>query len=346
MKQTYFPYCFLLLVCLFSFHLTFGQRLSKPFSFQFEGKTLHGLIETPQEQKVSAMVIIIPGYGRTNFVEGQWYSRLRDNLVAAGVSVCLWDKMGCGQSEGEFNPQQAVENSAEEALAAIREIKRLELPGAEKIGLWGLSRAGWICPLINVLHPVDFWISVSGTNDKENYGYLFASNLRIAGKSEAEVRRLHQTWMQWHRRYCEGASWEECREISQPLREDSTCQRLFGYKTEPPEDIEAAKSQHKLEQASFTSKGYLDEETGLWVYIPDFDSILLQFQCPVLAIFGENDSQVDWRQTKVLYEQSIGQQADPDLTIKTFPACNHSLQKCVSCAYREDLTALDWQACD
>lgn len=86
--------------------------------------------------------------------------------------------------------------------------QRLGLPGAEKIGLWGLSRAGWICPLINVLYPIDFWISVSGTNDQENYGYLLASNLRIAGMSEAEVTGLHQTWMQWHRRNYETmANW-------------------------------------------------------------------------------------------------------------------------------------------
>ncbi|MEL7339245.1 MAG: hypothetical protein AAGM67_02075, partial [Bacteroidota bacterium] len=250
MTQTYLRYATFLFVFLLSYQATFGQRLSEPFSFEFEGKTLRGLIETPKDQPVSAMVIIIPGYGRTNFVEGQWYSRLRDSLVATGLSICLWDKMGCGQSEGEFNPQQAVENSAKEAVAAIQEIKRLGLAGAETIGLWGISRAGWICPLINMRYPIDFWISVSGTNDKENYGYLLASNLRIAGKSEAEVTRLHQTWLTWHRRYCEGASWDECREISQALREDSTCQQLFGYKPEPPEDIEAARAQHKIEQAS------------------------------------------------------------------------------------------------
>ncbi|MEL7339188.1 MAG: alpha/beta hydrolase, partial [Bacteroidota bacterium] len=90
----------------------------------------------------------------------------------------------------------------------------------------------------------------------------------------------------------------------------------------------------------------LDEESNLWVYIPDFDSILMQLQCPVLAIFGENDSQVDWRQTKALYEQSLGQQIGASLTTWTFANCNHNLQKCVSCAYREDLSALQWQACD
>ena len=80
-----------------------GQFKSEPFEFQFEDKTLRGLIESPSNQQLSAIIIIIPGYGETNFVEGKWYSTLRGELVGMGLTVCLWDKMGCGQSEGEFN---------------------------------------------------------------------------------------------------------------------------------------------------------------------------------------------------------------------------------------------------
>jgi hypothetical protein len=40
--------------------------------------------------------------------------------------------------------------------------------------------------------------------------------------------------------------------------------------------------------------------------VPNFEQIMLKVQGPVLAIFGENDSQVNWRQTKTLYERTIG----------------------------------------
>ena len=50
----------------------FSQTLSEPFEFQFESKTLRDLIEKPHNQKSKAIIIIIPGYGRTNFVEGNW----------------------------------------------------------------------------------------------------------------------------------------------------------------------------------------------------------------------------------------------------------------------------------
>ncbi|OJJ16477.1 hypothetical protein BKI52_34920 [marine bacterium AO1-C] len=322
-----------------------GQVVSQPFEFQFENKTLRGLIEKPLQIKSRAVVLIIPGYGKTNFVEGKWFSRLRNRLVSYGLTVCVWDKMGCGKSDGTFDINQPVGNSAEEALAAIREIKKLKIPGSNKIGLWGVSRAGWICPLINQQFPVDFWISVSGTDDKENFGYLIKSNLLIVGKSEQEVDKLYQAWMKGHEIFCTQGSYEDCLRAVKPLMQDSTCRKLFGYKDES-EPTKEGKKKYLQNQKSYTRKGYFDVKSGLWVCIKDFDKVLLKVNCPVLALFGENDSQVDWRKTKKLYEQTLGKRTNATLTIKTFKNCNHNLQVCRTCAYKEDLSALRWQACD
>ncbi|MEL7531864.1 MAG: alpha/beta hydrolase [Bacteroidota bacterium] len=334
---------------LFNFFLStqvLGQRVSESFEFEFENKTLSGLIEKAEGQNPQALVIIIPGYGRTDFVEGQWFSQLRDHFVNAGLTVVLWDKMGCGKSKGVFDAQQPVKNSAQEALTAIEEIKRLKVAGYEKIGLWGISRAGWICPLINQQFPIDFWISVSGTDDKENYGYLLRENLIIAGKTGAEADLLHQAWLAAHKAQCTAASFEEYLAAVKPLTEDSLCQKLFNY-TAIKEITPAARLAYQQEIQNYTRKGYFDEESGLWVYIEDFDQVLHQIKCPVLALFGEKDSQVDWRKTKRLYEQSIGTASqNAQLTTKVFEQCNHSLQKCESCAFGEDLSAFNWQACN
>ncbi len=337
-------FLFLFLVANTSF-AQMGQKVSEPFEFQFEAKTLRGLIEKPKDKKSTAMILLIPGYGKTNFVEGQWFSRLRNQLVSAGLTVCFWDKMGCGNSEGVFNAQQPVENSAAEAIAAIQALKKLKLPASQKIGLWGISRAGWICPLINAQFPMDFWISVSGTDDKENFGYLLKENLRIAGKQEAEVEHLAQAWKQGHRLFCTQANFETYLKAIEPLRQDSTARKLFGYKNES-KITDAARAAYALNQKTYTSKGHFDEVSGLWVYLKNFDKILLEIECPVLALFGENDTQVDWRKTKKLYEQTIGSNPNEILTTKVFPQCNHSLQKCISCAYQEDLSASNWEACD
>ncbi len=324
----------------------FSQKLSEPFEFQFENKTLRGLIEKSHKQKSKAIVIIIPGYGRTDFVEGNWYSSLREKLVASGLTVVFWDKMGCGNSDGKFDAQQPVENSAQEAIAAIQEIKRLKISGSEQIGFWGVSRAGWIVPLINEQFPIDFWISVSGTDDKENFGYLLKSNLIIAGKEEKEADKLYQAWMLGHKIFSLQGSYEDYQNATQALRQDSTCQRLFGYTPNSKDNEEEDRKEYLRNQKQFTSKGHFDEKSGLWAYIDDFDKTLLKIDCPVLALFGANDSQIDWRKTKKLYEETIGTNPNSELTAKVFENCNHMLQKCITCDWHEDLSALKWQACD
>ena len=60
-----------------------------------------------------------------------------------------------------------------------------------KIGLWGISRAGWTCPLIiEKDKSIAFWISVSGTDNLDNIRYLLESNLRIEGRTEPEIEVL------------------------------------------------------------------------------------------------------------------------------------------------------------
>ena len=332
--------CFLLLV---RSHQIAGQSTSKAFEFQFENYTLKGFIETPQNSNSKAVVLLIPGYGKTNFAGGRTYRRLRKKVLEYGLTVVTWDKMGCGNSEGTFDANQPVESSAREAFEAIKTIKRLKVKGSEQIGLWGLSRAGWICPLINELYPVDFWISVSGTNDKENFGYLLKSNLTIAGKSPKEADRLYQSWMNWHRIVATGGSYEESIEAMQPLYNDSISTKLFGYK-KVTTITEEGRLRYQRNQKSYISKGHFDTKSGLWVYIENFDQILSKVNCPVLAIFGEKDSQVDWRATKALYDQVYEEKGN--LTVKTFPNGNHVLQKSKTGGWREDLSASNWAFCD
>lgn len=325
----------------------FGQQkiVSEPFEFQFENKTLRGLIEKPVNKNSEAIVILIPGYGKTNFVEGNWYSSLRTELVSYGLTVVVWDKMGCGNSDGEFDINQPVENSADEAIAAIRKIKKMKIPGSEKIGFWGVSRAGWIVPLINQQFPIDFWISVSGTDDKENFGYLLKSNLTIVGKPENEVEKLYKAWMQGHKIESLQGSYEDLVNATEPLRQDSTSRELFGYTILSEEKKEADKESY-LQNIQKTRKGYFDTESGLWVYIKNFDQILSNIDSPVLALFGEKDSQVDWRKTKKLYEETIGINPNAELTVRVFENCNHDMRKCITCRWGEDLSALNWEYCD
>lgn len=108
----------LVITLLFRF-TSFGQSRTENFDFIYDEKKLSGLLDLPAGEKPSSIVLIIPGYGKTNVVAGNGYSELRSNFAKLGIAVCLWDKPGCGQSEGEFDIGQTAQSSADEALAAI-----------------------------------------------------------------------------------------------------------------------------------------------------------------------------------------------------------------------------------
>src|SRR5690606_42048039 len=117
-----------LIITLISVLITqfaFGQKESEKFEFQYENKTLKGLIETPIDKQPTAIVIIIPGYGQTDFVKGNWYGELRDTFIELGLAVCFWDKLVIGESEGECYVVQPVMCYAAEDSIAILEFYEL-----------------------------------------------------------------------------------------------------------------------------------------------------------------------------------------------------------------------------
>lgn len=323
--------------------ILFGQSEMKTdtLSFVSDGKKLHGLLDMPIGKTPSSLVILIQGSGQSNIDDNGYYKNLRSNFVQKGVACYIWDKPGCGKSEGQFDYNQTIESSAHEAIAAIEELKHENIKGSKHIGLWGISRAGWICPLIIQQYPsISYWISVSGTDDKENFAYLLESNFRILGKSEDEIKVLVGEWFRGGELFRSGGTPEQFLAATQHLQKDSFCIKNLGYGTFSPDEY--LKNQEKARKETYT----FDKETGLMIYVPNFKDILAKVHCPVLAIFGENDCNVDWRKTMVLYNESIGNNKNADLTIKSFLKCNHSIMKCKTGAINEDLKEWNWQQCD
>jgi alpha-beta hydrolase superfamily lysophospholipase len=322
----------------FIVHSAFGQMRTDSFSFVNEGKRLYGILDLPADQRVNSIVLIIQGYGKSDVVAGNWFHDLRSHFAQLGLACYIWDKPGCGKSEGNFDINQSVQSSAKEALAAIEELKQRHIAGSDKIGLWGISRAGWICPLIVEEYPsIVFWISVSGTDDKENFGYLLESNFRIEGRNEAQTQMLMSEWRKGSDIFRKGGTFNEYQKATQNLRQDTFWISVSG----DPYTLEGfVRNQKKF----INDHHEFDEKTGLMIYVTNFQEILNKIKCPVLAIFGEKDANVDWRKTMALYKETIGKNANSKLTVKSLPNCNHNIIKCKTGGYHEHIEA--WQPCD
>lgn len=326
----------LLIIGLLSLRLE-AQLKHEIFEFEFEEVVLNGVLNMPEGTNPKGLVLIVHGSGKTKAVEQAWYLDVREQFVESGYAVYMWDKMGCGKSGGTFDYNQSVQSSAQEVLAAIKTLQKRQIPGANEIGLWGISRGGWINPLvIQQYEDIKFWISVSGVDAKENFKYLLEENLRINGHPKDSIDLIVGEWHRGNMIGHEGGSYESYLAATTNLRRNPFWVRFTNG--------ESSETGYKQWQASFMEQE-LDEESELPVYIPDFESILSQVKCPVLALFGEQDMNVDWTQTKALYEHTLGQ--NTELTIRSFPDCNHNIFQCKTGGFYEMQDhKLPWNRCE
>jgi pimeloyl-ACP methyl ester carboxylesterase len=321
-------------LALFAARAQAAPMTTEPFEFVADGHVLRGVIDRPAGRAPRGVLVFVHGYGRTDVVAQSWYHDLRSRFTDLGLATVVWDKPGCGKSEGTFDVDQPVASSAREVTAAVRKIRET-LPGALKVGLWGLSRAGWIAPLALAQDPgLSFWISVSGTDDKENFPYFVESNFRIEGRSEDEIRRLMSERRRGFELTAGGGTFEAYLDATKTLRHDPFMVFLTGRSDPSREGFLA--EQERFRSGEFT----FDPETALMIYVPGFRDLLSRLDIPVLALFGEKDRNVDWRKTRALYEETIGRNPKARLTVRTFPDGNHNLHQAATGGYREMLDLL------
>jgi pimeloyl-ACP methyl ester carboxylesterase len=328
----------LTLFCLLlsSFYCTSAAAAgSKPmaitdFEFVSAGKKLSGVLDQPANGKARALVVFVHGYGKTDVRGAPPFMDLRRRFAHLGIASLVWDKPGQGRSEGSFDIGQPVESSAQEVLDAVRKLRLRKVPGAQRIVLWGISRAGWIAPIAMARDPgIKFWISVSGVDAQENFRYLLESNLRIEGRSEAQVQTLSADWMRGFQIFSGGGSFSDFVAVTERLRKDPFFIHLNGSAAPKEEDFHAGQKRYLAGEET------VDPQSGLKIYVRDFDRILRSLAVHVLAIFGEKDRNVDWRKTKALYERTIGPNPKATLTVRTFPDGNHNLHRSVTGGLRE-----------
>lgn len=306
------------------------------FIFEFQDLKYTGEVLLPKAP-AKGLIIVIPGHGPTELVGGDQWLELREFLVAQDYSVAYWDKAGNGLSEGEYDHNQSIQSSAEEAVAAITAIQAQQFPGASNLGFWSISRGGWIVPKISeVLPNIKFWISVSGTTELDNSRYMLEANLKAEKRSQEDVELLMAEWDHYQRILVRGGTLEEFSEGTQHLMADPYFNSNDFQMTE--------EVLHNIQ--SFFQSGELtfDEATNLAVMYPNLEETLTNMAIPVLAILGRLDTQVDWKATGTLYEKAA-KNGDMELSPVYLARCNHVMQQSVTGGIYEDLPT-DVKSCD
>jgi hypothetical protein len=122
-------------------------------TFQGAGVRLAGRLVMPQGSGRVPIVVLVHGSEHDSALK---YYSLQRQFPAVGIGVFVYDKRGTGKSGGLYTQNYLL--LADDAIAAMNEVKRLAGTRAGRIGYQGGSQGGWVAPLAAKIAPVDFVI--------------------------------------------------------------------------------------------------------------------------------------------------------------------------------------------
>jgi hypothetical protein len=157
--------------------------------FNAAGAKLAGRLVLPRNGGQVSIVVLV--HGSENDSARDFYA-LQRLLPAEGVGAFVYDKRGTGASEGKYTQDFSV--LADDAVAAMREARRLAGSRASRVGYQGTSEGGWVAPLAAIRAPVDFVIV--------GYGLAFsvidedqqevALEMRLKGHSSEQIAKAEE----------------------------------------------------------------------------------------------------------------------------------------------------------
>lgn len=279
---------------------------------------LAGTLSIPQIGKNFTAVVMITGSGpqtRDEEMPGghKPFLVIADYLTRHGIAVLRCDDRGIGKSTGSF-AKATNEDFTEDALAAFNYLKIRKEIDPDKIGFIGHSCGGTIAFMAAARqNDVAFIISLAGAALKGDS--LMLKQAEAICKSEGMTDSMWQTVKPLIRkRYAILTQDKNAEQIKKELRADVMTQE------ENKTPTVTSKVENSI--ATMTSPWYLH----FMRYDPTSD--LQKVKCPVLALNGDRDIQVDADMNLMAIKQQITSNKNKLVTIKKYSGLNHLFQTC------------------
>lgn len=237
------------------------------------------------------------------------YYFFADFFARRGIACLVFDKRGNGGSSGNWR-EGGFWDLAEDGVAAAQFLKSRKEIDAKRIGMFGISQAGWIMPMASSRsRDIAFIIAVSGgpiTFEREgrwDVEYWFSKK----GYSQADIEEAIEYLKLDAQITRSGEGYDKLREMYRQIR---------------------------------TRPWYKDAPSRFAVPIPpnartrEFDrrsididhvSIVKSLEIPALWIYGEDDESMPGPETAALVRK-IKEENQKEFTVLTFPKADHGIR--------------------
>ena len=308
------------------------NELGKRADNRFE---LAGTITFPKGFDPNAQypaVVLITGSGQQDRDETigrhKPFKEIANHLAAEGMVVLRYDDRGAAESTGDFTQATSLD-FAEDALAVWQFARKLQGVDRTRVGLLGHSEGGIIGPTIAAWQrEVAFLILIAppilpGSEILSSQIDRIAELQGVGPEDRAAANSLQRDLQQIALKYPANDEaalsdvrkaiverWESLGQLSQAVSgTDET--------TRKKQLIEAISTQFKGLQSPWMRHFLAYDPAANWVL----------FDCPVLAIWGEKDTQVLFEANRTKLQDIITHNLNLQADLVVLPGLNHLLQK-------------------
>jgi uncharacterized protein len=303
------------------------QEPKKPYPYNeenvvFENKKagikLAGTLTFPKSKTKFPAVLLVTGSGQQNRDEEIGRHKpfwiIADYLTRNGIAVLRVDDRGIGGSTGNFD-QSTTGDFAEDALAGITFLKNRQEINQNKIGILGHSEGGMVAPLVaSISADVAFIVSMAGVFENFEDVVLdqILNQLKLQGIKDEDIE-LERSWR------------KKIYSLAKENTDSATAAiKLWELYNELPKDETTRLNWPKGRQDA-QIKQLLNP---WWRYILGMDNkaILMKVKCPMLAIYGELDQQVNPDKNIPIIEKILKEGGNKNSMVKKLPGLNHLFQ--------------------
>ena len=306
------------------------QEPQPPFPYRSEevtvrnerdGINLAGTLTLPEKGTKFPAVVMVTGSGAQNRDEEimghKPFFVIADYLTRNGIAVLRCDDRGTAASQGT-HATATNEDFATDTEAMVNYLRSRKEINAKKIGIIGHSAGGIIAFIVAKKDlSIAFVVSLAGAGVRGDS--LMLKQVELISKSQGMPDAVWQGMKPSIRnRYAILQQTDKTpEELQKELYADVT-------KTMSPEQLKDLNTIQQLSAqiSSMTSPWYLH----FMRYDPAQD--LKKLKCPVLALNGEKDIQVDAAMNLTAIQERVTGNGNKNVTVKAYPNLNHLFQTC------------------
>jgi uncharacterized protein len=228
-----------------------------------------------------------------------------DRFARLGFAALIFDKRGSGSSEGSWT-DESLDDLADDALAAVSFLRAQPGIDGQRVGVWGVSQAGWVIPRAAARAPDAFAFAVivtgGGIPPLEIEQTDYASALERAGFA-GDDRRAALVLVEQYCAYLKSGKDRAALEHS----------------------IEAARTQPWFKAVDVSRVLPSESARSKWAWITTYDPApdVRKMKMPVLVVLGEKDRPSLSAKALASWRENLTAGGNSDATVVEFLNAEH-----------------------